>query len=957
MTPERWQQIERLYHAAVECPPEDRAAFLLRECAGDADLRREVETLLEQPATAEGLLHQPAGEVARVVAHAGVLLGGMRQVGTYELVALVGTGGVGEVYRAHDQKLGREVAVKFLSDDVADPAARRRFQREAQMASSLNHPHILTVHDAGEVDGRQYLVTEFVDGGTLRDWAHAERRSWRQIVELLVGVADGLAAAHDAGILHRDVKPENILVTRSGYAKLADFGLAKLHVPPAPATVAPTVSDARTRAGVVVGTIPYMSPEQAAGRPLDARSDVFSFGIVLYELLAGRRPFDAATDAETLRAIADDPPPALDAGLRAELRIAVEKMLEKDPADRYQTMRELVVDLRRMLRHSGESAPIPRAGRPIPRGAVLAAGAVLTLAAAAAVVLRPGTAPTGGVSNRQYTQLTNFVDAVVSPALSPDGRMLTYLRGDSTFVARGEIYVQLLPDGEPVQLTNDGLSKMSPAFSSEGSRIAYSVVNESSDWDTWTVPVFGGQPRRWLTNASGLTWVRPTTQQPQILFSELTGENIHMVLTTATEGRLNARRVYAPPGTGQMAHRSFLSPDGQWVLVVEMGSGWLPCRLVPFAGGAPAREVGPPSAPCTDASWSPDGQWMYFSANAGNGFHIWRQKFPDGSPEQVTSGATEEQGLAFFPDGRSFVTSIGVDQNTLWLHDSSGNRQITSRGYAYLPSLSPDAKRIYYMLQSGVSTRTWVSGELWVTDLTSGERQRLVPDFLISDYNLSPDGTLVSFTPVPDGGPPSLWIAAVDGRSPPRRLPEVSAGRGVFGPDGRLYFVDRTTILSGGYLHRINVDGTGKEQVPGDPMRVLYDISPDGKWAAAWTPGMSVAFYPLDGGPTIELCPRCGTVGAEKRGITPPVVRWSRDGRFVYLHAAWTTHETFAIPLPTGSAVPRLPAEGIQSPDDVGKLPGVQRLPELRAFPGNDPSVFTFMRAESQRNIYRVPVP
>src|SRR5271163_4671433 len=192
---------------------------------------------------------------------------------------------MGMVYRAFDTKLNRPVAIKFLSDELADATARRRFQREAQMASSLNHPHILTVHDAGDFEGRQYLVTEFVDGGTLKDWARAERRSWKEIVALLAGVADGLATAHAAGILHRDIKPDNILVAKNGYAKLSDFGLAKLEERTGPEEGTQTLTG--TRPGMIIGTFAYMSPEQASGRVTDARSDIFSFGIVLYELLAG----------------------------------------------------------------------------------------------------------------------------------------------------------------------------------------------------------------------------------------------------------------------------------------------------------------------------------------------------------------------------------------------------------------------------------------------------------------------------------------------------------------------------------------------------------------------------------------------------------------------------------------------------------------------------------------------
>src|SRR5579859_4175924 len=224
------------------------------------------------------------------------------QVGSYRIESQLGEGGMGTVYRALDTKLNRPVAIKFLSGDLADAAALRRFQREAQMASSLNHPHILTVHDAGEFEGRQYLVTEFVDGGTPKDWAKAEKRTWRQTVELLTDVADGLAAAHEAGMTHRDIKPANILVAKNGYAKLADFGLAKL-TDTTPEDVTRTLAAEPTRPGMIVGTIAYMSPEQALGGPVNTRSDIFSFGVLLYELLAGRRPFAGTTDREVLQTI------------------------------------------------------------------------------------------------------------------------------------------------------------------------------------------------------------------------------------------------------------------------------------------------------------------------------------------------------------------------------------------------------------------------------------------------------------------------------------------------------------------------------------------------------------------------------------------------------------------------------------------------------------------------------
>ena len=257
MTPERWRQVEELYLRVVDLEGAEREALLAR---ANSDLRQEVDALLAQP-TGSKLLDRPVWEAA-LESSASIALG--TQLGSYRIETVLGEGGMGVVYRALDTKLNRPVAVKLLSDDLADAASRRRFQREAQTASSLNHPHILTVLDAGEVDGRQYLVTELVDGGTLRDWARAEKRGWPQIVELLVGVADGLAAAHEAGILHRDIKPANILVAKNGYAKLADFGLAKL-ASGSEGQVTRTSTEQATRLGLAIGTLAYMSPEQAVG--------------------------------------------------------------------------------------------------------------------------------------------------------------------------------------------------------------------------------------------------------------------------------------------------------------------------------------------------------------------------------------------------------------------------------------------------------------------------------------------------------------------------------------------------------------------------------------------------------------------------------------------------------------------------------------------------------------------
>ena len=941
MTPERWQRIEELYHDAMTREAADRAAFLASACAGDDELRREVESLLEQPVTADGLLQSPPVDVAHVVARAESLIDGPRQVGAYQLLALVGTGGMGEVYRARDTKLGREVAVKLLSDEVADAAGRRRFQREAQTASSLNHPHILTVHDAGEADGRQYLVTELVDGGTLRDWAHAEPRTWRSIVELLVGVADGLATAHTAGILHRDIKPENILVTRSGYAKLADFGLAKLHD-----ASGPDASQAQTRAGVVVGTIPYMSPEQAAGRPLDARSDIFSFGVVLYELLAGRKPFAGDSELALLQTLATATPPPLEARLPAALRNAVEKMLEKDSADRYQTMRDVVVDLRRLTRQSGESVT-PSAVRPRSWKLVAAAALVLlTLAAAGVKLFRSSRAP-----GRTYTQLTDFTDSAVAPALSPDGRLLAFIRGTRYFLSPDQIWVKLLPNGEPIQVTNSHGAKLAPVFSPDGSELAYTVA-DTTGWHTYTVPSLGGPSRLLLRNAAGLTW----QSEKQLLFSAQKPGLMHLGIVSAALSGTGARDVYWPTHTRAMAHYSWASPDQKWALVVEMDQqpDWLPCRLVPLDGRSRGRQVGP-RGPCMSAAWSPDGAWMYMSVAVDGQQQVWRQRFPDGAPEQITFGPTEASGIAVDPDGRSLITSLGLTQSVLWLHDARGDRAVSTEGLVYSlstgdaaetllgwasgPSFSPDGRYIYYLLgrqSSGSGFR------LWRMDLQSGLSEHVQEDPSILEYDLSQDGREVVFSTGTTTGHAQIWVAPVDRSSPPQRIAEGDLASPHFTNDGVVF---RLTEGNVNYLFRMNRDGSGVRKAVPYAINTILASSSDGRWVAALLEHGDSFLVPTEGGPPIRLCDSSCRV------------QWGPDDKVLHVTLELPSREgpgrELAIPLGPGGSLPAFPESGLSSDST---MPG-SKIVDADIIPGPDPSTYAYVKTTVQRNLFRVSLP
>ena len=552
-----------------------------------------------------------------------------------------------------------------------------------------------------------------------------------------------------------------------------------------------------------------------------------------------------------------------------------------------------------------------------------------------------------------YEPITNFTDSAVSPSLSPDGQLLAFIRGEYTFGGPGEIFVKLLPDGEPVELTHDDLDKRgTPQFSHDGARIAYAAHKPQSGWQTWVVPAMGGQPHLLLTNASGLSWIGVESKDSRLLFSELTGVGDQMAIVSSTESRSQHRTVYLPPQMG-MAHRSYLSPDGKQVLIAEMDRGsWLPCRLIPFLGGSPGRQVGPMSAHCTDAAWAPDGKSMYFSADAGNGLHIWRQDFPDGVPEQVTSGVTEEEGIAVAPDGRSFFTSIGATQSSVWFHDSRGDRQITSEGYGFLPSLSADGKKLYYLLRAKKQTG-FLTGELWIADLESEQRQRLLPDFLMQHYAISPDGQRAVFVAYHDRGQSQVWITALDGRSAPRQIASIDARKAYFGGDGHVLFLGEEKGTK--FVYRVKENGSEPQKlVRIEAAASLFSVSPDGKWVAM--PGTSddmvwpAIVYPVDGGSSKLLCLPCAS-GNDVERTGPPGVSWSPDGKFLYLKFQ---DSIYAIPLRPGQMLPAIPSLGFRSKQDIAALPNVRVIPERGAFPGTDPSIYAFTKVTTQRNIYRV---
>jgi hypothetical protein len=351
---------------------------------------------------------------------------------------------------------------------------------------------------------------------------------------------------------------------------------------------------------------------------------------------------------------------------------------------------------------------------------------------------------------------------------------------------------------------------------------------------------------------------------------------------------------------------------------------------------------------------------MYVSADAGRGFHIWRQRFPGGDPAQVTFGATEEEGIAVTPSGRSLITSVGSEQSTVWLHDSAGDRQISSEGYAYTPAVAPDGSKVYYLVRSGAS-RAFVAGELWVADASSPRRERLLPGFLITRYDISPDGKEVVFAVGGASEKSSLWLARLDGRSPPRQLTPLEASRPFFGPDGDVYFLGRDGASQ--YVYRTKKDSSVTQRVVTEPIIYLIAVSPDGRWLVGLIAygsdesTQALVAYPTGGGPRQLICVACQVSGPRNPG--GPLVSWTRDQEFMFIKSivGGMEHKTFIVPLRSGEALPALPPSGFQSHRDVLAVPGARDIAEEDVFPGPSSSVYAFTRKTTRRNLYSIPIP
>jgi len=854
MTPDRFQKAKQIYSSVLEREPAQRETYLSEACAGDEALRKEVESLLGCRTEAQEFFKAPAVQAgAKALARESAIDFTGRSVSHYAVIEKIGEGGMGVVYKARDTHLDRFVAVKVLPvEKVADPERKRRFVQEAKAASALNHPNIVTIHDIDTADGVTFIAMEFVKGRTLDRLIRREGIVLNETLRHGAQIADALAAAHSAGIIHRDIKPANIMITDTGLVKVLDFGLAKL-TDPAESNEAGAKHSMgqKTEDGVILGTVAYMSPEQAEGKNVDARSDIFSFGSVLYEMTTGQRAFSGETNASTLAAILrDEPKPVSQVALDTppELERLISRCLRKDPKRRFQRMADLKVALEELKEESdsgARTANAPPAARRRRRTA-WAAGAFL-LAAALGLgawfgLLR---GPAAGPAVKVGT-FTGLAGTATQPAFSADGKQLAFV-WNGPKQDNDDIYVQLVDEATPRRLTSDPASDYNPVWSPDALRIAF-LRDTPAGAEVIVVPAAGGTERRllvssarpWVTDKQfcGLAW-SPDGKFLAIVDkeSEQASPSIFLLDVETRE-----KRRLTTPASEFWDGASAFSPDGRSLAFQRGRASVPPSDIYVLALSASGQPLGEPRQITHDNSWiygldwTEDGRSVVFSSARGGVQALWRVAAPGGAPERLTVGSSD----AFWPSvsrkGNRLAYSYGIKDANVWRVAAPGAggtdaaaaapmRITQSPAWDMQPAFSPDGRRI-----------AWVSAHSGISE---------------------------------------IWVCNSDGSQPNQltHLDAPGAHRPHWSPDGRqIAFAGSSRGLW--HVYMIGAEGGAPRQLTtGDCVEVLYSWSRDGKWVyftSSRREGFAAWKVPTSGGSPV-LVARKGGDAVE-----------SLDGKFVY---------------------------------------------------------------------------
>ena len=772
------------------------------------------------------------------------------KLGPYEILGQIGAGGMGEVYKARDPRLGREVAIKVLPASFSqDPDRLRRFEQEAKAAGVLNHPNITAVYDIGtnQGDGAPYVVQELLEGETLRSMLASGKMAQRRVLDYALQIAHGLAAAHDKGIVHRDLKPENLFVTNSGRVKILDFGLAKLTQveTSGPQTNLPTA----TEPGVVMGTLGYMSPEQVKGKPADARSDLFAFGAIFYEMLSGKRAFHGDSAGETMASILKEDPPELSVTNQAiapGIERIVRHCLEKNPEQRFHSAHDLAFDIEALSTTSGQAAASTAKARSprIPPIALAAAG----LAAGfllAFFLLRGGAgrSAAAGAGMPTYKRLTSLSGSEEFPTLSPDGQLLAFVHRAN---GKANIFAQRTGSRKPSNLTPDcDRESDGPTFSPDGSQIAY--ASQCGDGGLFVMSATGENVKRLTSFGSNPAW---SADGREIVFGT--------ELISRPYGRQGTSELWAvevasgktrPVLTGVDAVQPSVSPHGLRIAYwgLPTGGSQRDVWTIPFGGLKPGeRPVPVTNDPPVDWNpvWAPDGKSLYFLSNRNGVMNLWRVPIDEatgkvlGAAEPLSLPAREVGGLAVARDGQhiAFVDRRGTHAIDRIEFDADGRP----------------------------------SGKLDVVYEGSQE---------IADFDVSPDGRSVAFDSR-GAAQDDLFVMAADGSNFRQLLDDAPKDRHpTFTPDGkRLVFIsDRTGRYE---VWSIAVDGSGLTQVTKSDKETLIEpmISPDGRRVALHTAVGGVLFSVDDKGEAGPL----EQIPGPADGVMFFPIAWSADGRLLF---------------------------------------------------------------------------
>jgi Tol biopolymer transport system component len=906
MSLERHKEVDEILQAALDLAPEERPEFVRKACHQDQALQSAVEALLDsfRKAESENFIEDTplAGNPGLLAETKADLLSG-KLIANYEIQKLLGEGGMGEVYLARDPRLNRLAALKLLSAHLTTNEERvRRFRQEALTASALNHPNIITVYDVGAWNGRDYIATEFVDGVTLREHMSGARLSLATSLEIALQIISALAAAHDAGVTHRDIKPENIMVRPDGLVKVLDFGIAKYTKLDGPLDW--QTSLVKTAPGEIIGTVAYMSPEQARGLPVDGRSDIWSLGVILYEMVAQRLPFSGATQSDRLAAILErEPQPVsrLRRGVPPELERIINRALAKKANERYARAADMSADLQEVRDRLGGSGPrrfslpvpvqrLPASGRP--RAFALTALLAFLILAAAVIWLfflrrtnpeaQPGGVAASSFQNMKLTQLTSSGRAHQA-AISPDGNYVVYIKEEA---GRQSLWLTHAATDSSKEiappLTNEYYA--APIFSPDSNYI-YFLKGKRDDVraSLYRIPLLGAEERRLLDDISYQDTLSSFSISPggeRAAFIRLDERFNRSLVVSHLDG--GDSRTLVTRTMRQFLSGAVWSPDGKLIATFagEFGSGGKgrggskKVALFDAESGKELEAFPRDWAEVSSLAWLPNSSGVLIAADDGEGLHqLWLLPYPTGEIRRVTNDLSSYHTVSISADSSTIITvqarapaAISVIQNLATGESSPMTQGVGRRdGQEGLAWVS-DEKIAYTSHESGGS-------EIWLSNADGSEQKQLTNTRDNLFPSGSPDGTTIVFNSTRDNQKSSLWRMDANGGHLARLTEGTYPG---FTPDGKwvVYYA------GGGLLWKIPSSGGAPTQLTSGPdLTTAPRVSPDGKL---------IACNYLVRGPNAQF--KLGIVSMENgqllkifdiKGYAVRPLRWSPDGKAV----------------------------------------------------------------------------